>query len=103
MVHKHAKVAKAWIDGAIIESRQAGSSLSWKLCGAIGSDTAPAFFDDCEYRIVGFQFDTTKKYLDSLSLSQALWWFIENVDPEDPTRLELFFHLRVRYQREPHP
>lgn len=36
------------------------------------------------------------KYLDSLPLAQALWWFIENVDWEASDKTELYFHLRER-------
>jgi len=42
----------------------------------------------------------TKAYLDGLPLADALWWFIENVDSENPDRSELFFHLRERVRDE---
>lgn len=44
---------------------------------------------------------TTKGYLATLPLVQALWWFIENVPTEHPHASELFFLLRKR-MREHH-
>lgn len=41
-----------------------------------------------------------KKYLDTLSLSNAFWWFIENCNSDDPDTTELFFHLRHRRLQE---
>jgi hypothetical protein len=41
-----------------------------------------------------------KVYLESLPLVQALMWFIENVDGEDPARTEVFFYLRSRFRAE---
>ena len=38
----------------------------------------------------------TIKYLDKQSLIQALWWFIENMDFDDPGQTEVFFYLRER-------
>jgi len=34
--------------------------------------------------------DTTFEYLKSLPLIEALWWFIENIEPEHPHRTSLF-------------
>lgn len=42
----------------------------------------------------------TKDYLDSLTLTNALWWFIENIDFEHPDRNEIFFYLRERMRME---
>mgnify|MGYP001566976332 CR=1 FL=1 len=42
----------------------------------------------------------TRRYLDSLPLTQALWWFIENVGDEHKDRHELFFYLRERVRLE---
>lgn len=41
-------------------------------------------------------------YLKALPLTEALFWFIENVGDVSPDRNEMFFHLRerVREQRE---
>lgn len=39
-------------------------------------------------------------YLNSLTLVQALWWFIENINDEDAQRTELFLYLRERYRKE---
>ncbi len=38
----------------------------------------------------------TKTYLDTLSLVDALWWFIENIDSDHPDCTEIFFYLRER-------
>ncbi len=35
-------------------------------------------------------------YLDMISLTEALWWFIENVTDKTPSRNEVFFYLRER-------
>jgi hypothetical protein len=40
--------------------------------------------------------EQTKMYLSRLSLIGALWWFIENVNEDDPIRDEVFFYLRER-------
>ncbi len=40
-------------------------------------------------------------HLDSLTLAQALWWYIENHSGLVPSiKLDVFFHLRERYRRE---
>lgn len=44
--------------------------------------------------------DEIKKYLDTLSLVQALWWFIENIAEDNPRRSNIFFYLRSRYRTE---
>jgi hypothetical protein len=41
----------------------------------------------------------TIKYLETLSLSAALWWFIENMDDAGPDRTQVFFYLRERVRR----
>lgn len=42
-------------------------------------------------------FEEIRKYLDTLSLSYALWWFIENGDAYEATiKNGLFFYLRER-------
>lgn len=38
----------------------------------------------------------TRDYLDGLPLVTALWWYIENINEDDPYRTDLFFHLRER-------
>lgn len=38
----------------------------------------------------------TRDFLDNLPTLNALWWFIENVEQDDPDRTELFFYLRER-------
>lgn len=43
------------------------------------------------------------EYLKSLSLKDALWWFIENVNDEDPHRNDYFFALRERVKTEEPP
>ena len=35
-------------------------------------------------------------YMGLIPLVDALWWFIENISPEDPDRTDLFFELRRR-------
>jgi hypothetical protein len=41
------------------------------------------------------------EYTDTLPISDALWWFIENMgDAESPGRTEVFFHLRDRERQE---
>lgn len=45
-------------------------------------------------------FTETKKYLDSLPLAEALWWFIENQRDDDPITSEVFFMLRERVRNE---
>ena len=35
-------------------------------------------------------------YLETLPLVLALWWWIENVTEDDPSRTETFFYLRER-------
>lgn len=40
--------------------------------------------------------EETKDYLHGLPLTQALWWFIENSNEDDPNRSELFFYMRER-------
>ena len=42
------------------------------------------------------KFQRMKEYLDTLTTAQALWWFIENVDADDPNRSTLFFYCRER-------
>lgn len=39
-------------------------------------------------------------YLKTLPLTSALWWFIENVGPDDPARTDVFFYLRERVRTE---
>lgn len=42
-------------------------------------------------------FEGVREYLDMLTLSRALWWFIENGDAyEAPIKTALFFYLRER-------
>jgi hypothetical protein len=41
-------------------------------------------------------FEQSKAILDDLHLTNALWWFIENVDVDHADRNELFFYLRER-------
>jgi hypothetical protein len=45
-------------------------------------------------------FEQTKQYLNTLSLADALWWFIENTGYEDEHREDLFFYLRERKRSE---
>jgi len=40
--------------------------------------------------------EETKSHLDWLPMANALWWFIENSNDDDPHRSELFFYLRER-------
>ena len=35
-------------------------------------------------------------YLETMPLVLALWWWIENVTVDDPSRNETFFYLRQR-------
>lgn len=35
-------------------------------------------------------------HLNTLNLPEALWWFIENINADDPHSTELFFYLRER-------
>ena len=44
--------------------------------------------------------DEIKRYLFTLSLTEALWWYIENISQDDPAQSEVFFYLRARYRRE---
>lgn len=44
-----------------------------------------------------------KAYLDTLDLTAALWWFIENVNDDNPHHTELFFYLRGRVREEQKP
>lgn len=41
-------------------------------------------------------FTEIKAYLDPLPLVDALWWFIENLNDDDPVQSEVFFYLRER-------
>lgn len=41
-----------------------------------------------------------QEYLDTLNITEALWWFIENVGPDDADRSDYFFYLRERYRTE---
>ncbi|MEY2153069.1 hypothetical protein AB7849_19345 [Rhodanobacter sp. 115] len=41
-----------------------------------------------------------KNYLDSLNITAALWWFIENVAGDATDRNDYFFYLRERYRNE---
>lgn len=41
-------------------------------------------------------FQQIKDYLDTQPMAQALWWFIENVSDDNPSRTEVFFYLRGR-------
>lgn len=36
------------------------------------------------------------EYLDTLSLEDALWWFIENMQADGVVKNEVFFRLRER-------
>lgn len=40
--------------------------------------------------------DEDIQQLEGMDLIDALWWFIENVDNDNPNRSEMFFHLRER-------
>lgn len=40
-------------------------------------------------------------YLASLPLSEALWWFIENISEDHPLRNHYFFKLRERVRETP--
>jgi hypothetical protein len=42
------------------------------------------------------KFEGYKRHLDDQPLVRALWWFIENINHDDPDRTELFFYLRAR-------
>lgn len=37
--------------------------------------------------------------LDTMSLTDAMWWFIDNVNPEYKYRHELYRYIRQRYNR----
>lgn len=37
-----------------------------------------------------------KTHLEGMSITDALWWFIENVSFDEPYRAEIFFKLRER-------
>lgn len=43
---------------------------------------------------------STEQYLKTLPLTEALWWFIENVGEDHPERTALFFSLRERVRDE---
>lgn len=45
-------------------------------------------------------FKQSKNYLDTLTITKALWWFIENVCDGDESRNEVFFYLRERMRTE---
>lgn len=38
-------------------------------------------------------------WMSGLTLIDALWWFIENVNDETPGRTEVFFYLRERVRK----
>ncbi len=40
--------------------------------------------------------ESIKNYFDTVSLSDALWWFIENIDEEHPDKTDIYFYLRER-------
>lgn len=42
----------------------------------------------------------TIEYLSKLSLTRALWWYIENISTNDPVATEVFFYLRERVRNE---
>ncbi len=44
--------------------------------------------------------EATIAYLATLPLTDALFWFIENVDDDMPGRSKVFFHLRGRVRVE---
>ena len=44
-----------------------------------------------------------REYVKSLSLVEALWWFIENVNDVAPHQTDMFFDLRERYRGESQP
>lgn len=44
-------------------------------------------------------YEETTDYLDSLPGVLALFWFMENVNEDDPHRSELFFYCRERARR----
>lgn len=45
--------------------------------------------------------ETIVKNMDDLDIATALWWFIENVGPDHPSRDTLFFYLRERFRNRP--
>ena len=45
-------------------------------------------------------FTTYKEYVSNMALTKALFWFIENINEDDPDRTAWFFYLRERYQKE---
>jgi hypothetical protein len=47
--------------------------------------------------------ESTIAYLATLPLTDALFWFIENVDDDMPGRSKVFFYLRGRVRMEPTP
>lgn len=40
-------------------------------------------------------------HLETLTLAQSLWWFIENLDSEDSAYSVIYWYLRDRVAREP--
>lgn len=42
---------------------------------------------------------TAIKYLDTLSLTAALWWLIENVNQDTPGATEIHTYLRGRVRK----
>jgi hypothetical protein len=42
----------------------------------------------------------TIAYLKRLMLTEALWWFIENMSADSAEHSEVFFYLRERYRKE---
>jgi len=42
-----------------------------------------------------------RQYVASRPLTEALWWFIENVSDDTPERTEIFFDLRERCRDSP--
>lgn len=43
-------------------------------------------------------YDQIIDHLDTLPITHALWWFIENVAEDSPHRTPLFFYLRSRFR-----
>ena len=44
--------------------------------------------------------EAIKRYLATLSLTQALWWFIENTPRGSVGSADIFFYLRERVRTE---
>lgn len=88
---------------AVIEADSEEDAESIALNMDFDPATNPEEVTEVDMEWIVFPSDevSDKEYLSSLPLTDALWWFIENVGDDHPERNDLFFLLRERMREGP--